>query len=66
MDEFLAVLDLAKFVDGLKQLGATVPWHLKDLAEEDMRSLGFKKLEITRLMRATEAVGYPEVPASLM
>ena len=29
MDEFLAVLDLAKFVDGLKQLGATVPWHCR-------------------------------------
>jgi hypothetical protein len=61
VDEFLAVLDLTKFAVGLKQLGASDPWHLKDLEEEDFPGLGFKKLQITRLMRAAEAWGYHEV-----
>ena len=66
MDEFLMVLDLTKFAVGLQELGASEPWHLKDLEEEDLRGLGFKKLEMARLVRATEALGYPESPDSLV
>ena len=64
LDEFLAVLVLTKFAVGLKQLGASEPWHLKDLKEEDVRGLGFKKSQITRLMRAAEALGYSVADAS--
>jgi hypothetical protein len=66
MDEFLMVLDLTKFAVELEQLGASEPWHLKYLEEEDLRGLGFKKLEMARFMRATEALGYPELPDSLV
>ena len=56
VESWLSGNRLEKFLDALRELGVENVADLKDVLDEDLESIGMKKLEIRRYLAATESL----------